>query len=602
MSLRRIRLRRRPADPTPPAGGVVLSWLCAALLLAACAQPDPPATAGADPLLVPIPAVQGGGAHSPLLGQVVQVEGVVTAVLRGLGGFALQDPAGDGRDDTADGLFVAWDRDQAMPRAGQRVRVAGQVTEPDQGRGATTLQAGQVTVLGEAAPPAPVDLSAPPADWEALEGMRVRIATPLTISGNHGLARHGELLLSFGERLWQPTELHRPGPEAAALEADNARRSVLLDDARLGSWPARLWPLPQPLSAAAPLRSGSRIEGIEGVVDQRFGSHRLQLTAPLGQVEQAPRPPPPAVPGRYRLAVFNVLNLFNGDGRGGGFPTARGAESAAEYARQQHKLVGALRALDADVLALLEIENDGSGAGSSIGTLARALEAAQPGSRWQAVDPPAPGGDAIQVGLLYRADRVRPVGPPAQLDAGPFAWGSRPPLAQAFDLGQGAPLLVAVNHFKSKGGCEDARGSDADQGDGQGCWNAHRLAAAEALADWLAGDPTGTGTPRVLLVGDLNAYAMEDPLRRLAERGYQDLLGGGGRYSYVYAGRAGRLDHALASNEAAALVAGAAVWHANADESDAFDYSLPRSGAPDLFRPDAYRSSDHDPLLIGLLR
>src|SRR5690606_8927263 len=140
--------------------------------------------------------------------------------------------------------------------------------------------------------------------------------------------------------------------------------------------------------------------------------------------------------------------------------------------------------------------------------------------------------DAIQVALLYRADRVRAVGRTAQRASGPFAYGSRPPLAQAFDLGAGAPLVVAVNHFKSKGGCEEAQGADRDQGDGQGCFNASRVAAAEALADWLAGDPTGTGSPRVLLVGDFNAYAMEDPVRRLGERGYADLLAGDGHYSF----------------------------------------------------------------------
>jgi hypothetical protein len=603
VSHRRTGLRHRFAALTPPAGGVVLCGVLAvALLLGGCARHAPTGTAGEPGGVIAIPAVQGSGPSSPLLGQQVTLQGVVTAPLRGLGGFVLQDPRGDGDAGTADAVFVAWDQADAMPRAGQRVRVAGRVTEPDHGNGATTLVAEQVAVLGEAALPPALALPGPPPDWEALEGMRVRIDAPLSITGNHGLARYGELQATFGERLWQPTELHPPGAAAAALAARDARRLLVLDDAQLRTYPDRLWPLPEPLSAAAPLRAGSRVQGVEGVVDQRFGSHRLQLTAPLGRVSQAPRPAAPVVPGRFRLATFNVLNLFNGDGHGGGFPTTRGADSPAEYARQRDKLVAALRALDADILALLEIENDGSGPDSSLAALARALEAAQPGSRWQAVDPPAPGSDAIQVALLYRADRVRAVGRPAQLASGPFAWGSRPPLAQAFALGDAPPLVVAVNHFKSKGGCGEARGADADQGDGQACWNASRVAAAEALAGWLADDPTGAGSARTLLVGDLNAYAMEDPLRRLRALGYVDLLEQPGGYSYVYAGRAGRLDHALATPAAAALVAGAAVWHANADESEAFDYALEPRGAADRYRPDPYRSSDHDPLLIGLLR
>lgn len=590
---------------TPPAGGVVLSGsaaplaLIAAALLGACASPAPVPDAARDG--VAIPQVQGDGERSPLLGQTVQVEGVVTAPLRGLGGFLLQDPEGDGRAGTADALFVAWDQPARMPAPGTRLRVRGQVAEPDDGQGITTLVSAQLESLGSAPLPAPVVLQAAPADWEALEGMRVQINAPLTVSGNHALWRYGELLAAFGDRLWQPTDLHAPGAEADALAAAQARRLVLLDDARSRAYPPRLWQLPQPLDGAAPLRAGSRIRGVEAIVDQRFGRYRLQPLRPFESIEQAPRPPAPRVAGERRLAVANVLNYFNGDGRGAGFPTARGAHTAEEFVRQQDKLVAALTALDADILALLEIENDGSGAESSLQSLARALEQARPGARWRAVPPPAPGSDAIQVGLLYRADRVRTVGPPAQLATGPFAWGSRPPLAQAFDLGDGQPMLVAVNHFKSKGGCDAARGADADQGDGQACWNAARVAAAGALADWLAGDPTGSGGERTLIVGDLNAYAMEDPLRLLRARGYVDLLDGGAPvHSYTFDGRAGRLDHVLASPAAAAQVAGAAVWHANADESDAFDYNREHRGVVDRYRADPYRSSDHDPLLVGL--
>src|SRR5690606_36801843 len=126
-------------------------WL--ALLLSGCVPPGPSGPDQADAALLTIPAVQGSGPVSPWRDQVVQVEGVVTAPLRGLGGFVLQDPEGDGRDDTADALFVAWDRDQAMPRAGQRLRVTGRVAEPDDGAGATTLLATELTVLGEAALP-----------------------------------------------------------------------------------------------------------------------------------------------------------------------------------------------------------------------------------------------------------------------------------------------------------------------------------------------------------------------------------------------------------------------------------------------------------------
>ena len=602
-----------PTTTTPPAGGVVLSGMRCALggaallvLLAALGGCRAPAPLAPDtgPDGGAIAAIQGRGGVSPRVGEQVEFDAVVSAPMSGLQGFFAQDLRGDGDPATADGLFVAWPHGDPLPAAGARVRIAGQVAElGDAPHTLTAVRAGRVEVLGSGPLPAPVALRVPVADWEALEGMRVRIDVPLTVTGNHALARFGELAAVFGERLWQPTELHRPGPEADALARADAARTLLLDDARASQNPRRLWQLPEPLSPAAPLRAGSRVHGIEGVLDQRFGSYRIQPTRPFARIDQAPRPRLAPVDGPLRLAVLNVLNFFDGDGRGGGFPTARGADSVEEFERQRAKLLATLVALDADIVALLEIENDGNGDDSSLATLTAALNAAQPRAGYAFVPTPAPGGDAIRVALLYRTHRVTAVGRTAQLGDGPFAYGSRPPLVQAFDLGRGAPLVVAVNHFKSKGGCDDARGADADRGDLQGCWNAARTAAATALARWLQQDPTGTGSARVLLVGDLNAYAQEDPLRSLHAHGYQDVFAAGARtphYSYVYQGRAGRLDHALASPAALPLVTGATVWHANADEADAFDYNLDGRRPLAWYRPDPWRASDHDPLLLGL--
>ena len=603
---------------TPPPGGVLLSALrrvlmatLVALLAGACAGPAADGGRGAaaaagraatgmqsDGGPLPIGVVQGTGPTSPWQDREVTVEGVVTAALPGLDGFTVQDPVGDGEPRSSDAIFVLAQRGLALPAAGSRVRVSGRVTEGGQPPATlTTLVASQVQVTGAGTPLQARVLDAPPPDWEALESVEVRIAAPLTVTGNHALHRFGELALAFGGRLWQPTERHRPGPAARALADENARRMLLLDDADTRQWPRALPFLPA-LEASAPLRAGSVLEGVQGVPEQRFGHWRLQPTQPVSRVRQAPRPPVPTVPGAHRIAAFNVLNFFNGDGRGAGFPTSRGADTAAAHARQRDKLVAALLALDADVLGLLEIENDGDGPHSSVAELAQALSVAS-GRRHHVVASPAPGGDAIRVALLWREGRVRPVGPPAQLDQGPFAYGSRPPLAQAFDIGGGDPLVVVVNHFKSKGGCAEASGADRDSGDGQGCWNAARVAAAEALAGWLAADPTGTGGDRVLVLGDLNAYSGEDPLQALAAHGLHDLLGADD-WSYVYDGRAGRLDHALASASARRLVAGAAIWHANADENTGFDYRFEGPLEPALYRPDPWRASDHDAVLVGL--
>ncbi|WP_058835992.1 ExeM/NucH family extracellular endonuclease [Luteimonas abyssi] len=540
--------------------------------------------------VIAIGEVQGPDARSPLEGRTVAVEGVVTgAFSRHLGGWFVQD-GGDGDPATSDALFVLDDTADA-PRQGTRVRVHGRVVEHGE-PGAPTLTAlvpERVRTLDRAPLPAPVVLDAPPDDWTVYEGMRVRIDAPMTLTGHHELARRGVLMASFGDRLYTPTEIAAPGPGARTVADDNARRLLRLDDARADT-ARRVWYLPDDHQAP---RSGSPVSDVEGIVDVRWGDVRLQLTAPL-RVGVAARPDPPQVPGDVRVAALNLENLFNGDGHGGGFPTARGARTPEEYATQLARHVATLRALDPDIVALMELENDGDGPESALAALVDAL--ATDGTRWRFVAAgDHSGGDAIRVALIYRADRVRAHGAPATLTEAPFGAGSRVPLAQAFVPVSGGPALVVVaNHFKSKG-CGEARGADADQGDGQACWNAHRTEAARRLDAWLASDPTGAGSGLTALLGDLNAYAMEDPLRLLRAAGWRDAFAEAGierPYSYVFNGQAGRLDHALLSPALAARLAGAALWHANADEPSSLGY-----------RDDAsrhvWRSSDHDPLLLG---
>ncbi|MBS7458097.1 ExeM/NucH family extracellular endonuclease [Coralloluteibacterium stylophorae] len=565
-----------------------------AATLAACGTPGAPGAAVVTAL---------GGLQDAPAGAVT-IEAVVGADLRdGLGGFFVESAAGaaDADPATAEGLWVRWsDTGPALPH-GSRVRVHGELRRAADG--VAELAATHVDLLGTGSPPAPVVLTAPPADWAALAGMRVRVDAPLTVGGTYGLARDGGIVAAFGGRLPVPTEVAAPGAAAARVAADNARRRVLLDDDRGEATPnPALLPLP---AVGAPLRTGSVLRGIEAVYDPRAGGRLRLLQAPAA-VEQAPRPGVPAVAGPLRIAALNVLNLFNGDGHGGGFPTPRGAADAEAYARQQAKLVAVLAAMDADLVALMEIENDGSGADTALARFAAAVAAAT-GHDWRALDAGAgPGTDAIRVAQIYRADRVRPQGAPATLGGGPFADRSRMPLAQAWRAldadgrAQGEAFVLAVNHFKSKG-CGRAAGAEADQGDGQGCWNPTRVDSARRVDAWLRSDPTGSGGARTLLVGDLNAYAQEDPLRVLREAGWRDAFADDAGaaefdYSFVYDGQAGRLDHALASPALAPRLRGAAHWHVNADEAGAFAYE----GCAATSCAGPWAASDHDPLLIGL--
>lgn len=584
-----------------------LPLLLSPLLLAACTPPvadtakaAPPDGAAAGS--VSIAQVQGSGERSPLEGRVVTVEAVVAFPFGGLGGVFLQSETPDDDPATSEGLFLARPADaQPRLRQGDRVRATGTVVEAGEGSATlTTLEPTAVELLGRGSKPTTLVLETAPAaasDWERYEGMRLAIATPLTVTGNDALGRYGELLVSFGGRLFAPTELAPPGAAALAIAAENARLLLRLDDGRRAQDPGTPWFLSTGQDDAHPLRVGSTLHGVAGVLDQRFGSYRLQLTEEIARVEQAPRPPAPDVPGDRRIAGFNLLNLFNGDGRGGGFPTARGAASQEEYERQQAKLVATVQALQPDLAALMELENDGFGPRSSLAQFVAALNAAGPHTDWRFVDAgDGPGSNPIRVGLVYRASRFTPVGRPATLADGPFRDRSRAPLAQAFRAGNGPVFVVAANHFKSKGGCDEATGGDADAGDGQACFNATRVESAERLHAWLASDPTGTRPVGHLVIGDLNAHAQEDPLRQLRAKGWQDAFALAKLerpYSFVFAGLSARLDHALLDPGLAPRLRGAAEWHANADEAGLFDYRADPDGDP-------WRASDHDPLLIGL--
>ncbi|MBN6149084.1 ExeM/NucH family extracellular endonuclease [Xanthomonas sp. AmX2] len=562
----------------------------AALLAALCAlSPLPAAADGAAPR--PIGQLLGRDAQALPPGRTATLEGVVTAnFAASQGGFFVQD-GGDGDAATPDAIFVA-DAQAAALQPGDRVRVRGTLSARDAGAPAgsrNVIEAESTQRLAQRqALPLQV-LTAPPADWRALQGMRVRIDAPLTVTTTDALAKSGELGVAFGGRLWQPSEVAAPGSaEQAAVVADNARRAL-----RLATPGAPAAAAPAYLAGAQAPNVGTALQGVEGIVEVAAGVPRLYLTEAL-RLPAAARPAPPQVAGTLRVAAFNLENLFNGDGRGGGFPTPRGARSPAELQAQLAKLVATIRPLQADVAALMELENDGYGAESAVATLVAALNADGAGP-WRYVDAGrGPGDNPIRVGLIYRANRVSPVGRPAVLEGGPFAEHSRVPLAQAFRRVGGQPFVVVANHFKSKG-CSEARGDDADRGDGQGCWNATRRESARRLDAWLRSDPTGSGSALTVLLGDFNAYAMEDPLRLLREAGWRDALAqarGARPYSFVYRGYSGRLDHALLSPALAQRLRGAAEWHVNADLPD-------DAGYRERNLPGPWRSSDHDPLLLG---
>ncbi|ELK4802964.1 ExeM/NucH family extracellular endonuclease [Pseudomonas aeruginosa] len=569
--------------------------------------------------LRPIHEVQGAGAESPLVNQRVAIEGVVVGDFQNaseLKGFYVQqeDATVDGDPATSEGIFVYDGGNGSDVKLGDRVRVTGQVREFN---GLTELVGPlQVSVLASGvALPTPAGISLPLASADALEryeGMRVQLRQTLTVNEVYNLGRYGEVLLSSGGRQMTPTNVVAPGEQAKAMQARNDLDRILLDDGRSGQNPDPIrYPAPE-LSAYNSLRVGDRTSAIDGVLDYSAGSYRIQpLQTPTFEAAN-PRPAQPAVEGRLRVASFNVLNYFNGDGKGGGFPTSRGANTAEEFQRQKAKIVAAILASKADIVGLMEIENDGYGEFSAIADLVNGLNASLPqGQRYAFVNPNRAklGSDEIAVGLIYRGDKVRTYRSAAVLDSSVNPefddTRNRPTLAQTFqEINGGERLTIAVNHLKSKGSACDG---DPDTGDGQGNCNLTRARAAQALVGWLAGDPTGAKEPDRLIIGDLNSYAKEDPVNVIRSAGYTDLVarqaGAGKGYSYVFSGQSGYLDHALANASLARQVRGAVEWHINADEPRVLDYNVefktPRQ-QDSLYNAEPYRASDHDPVVIGI--
>lgn len=550
-----------------------------------------------------IGAVQGSGAASPLVGQTVTVRGVVTGDFQaGLGGLFIQEIAPDGDPATSDGLFVYTGSAPQAVSVGDVVQLGGTVREY---RGSSDKQPGTATQLDTLTNfekcngtqvVKPVTLSFPLNALDQLEqyeNMLVTIPQEMTVTDNYGYGRYGELGLSSGGRLFIPTNGNVSGETAAS----QALRRIVLDDGRSAQNPATL----PYLNPANTRRTGDTVQNLTGVLRYANDTFKIEPTVAPRFTDANPRQATPAeVGGRLRVAGANVLNYFTTFGGS----TDRGANNAYEFGRQQAKIVSTLLGLNADVISLMEIQNNG---GAALENLVAALNKEAGAGTYAAVATGKLGTDAITVAILYKPARVTPVG---SFLTDTAAINDRPPVAQTFrENSTGEVFSVIANHFKSKGSCPTS--GDTDQG--QGCWNLKRVAQAQELLDFVKTVQNTSGDPDVLLLGDLNAYGDEDPIKTLMAGGFESLnkrIPAEDRYSYQFGGQFGYLDHALASAALGGQVTGITEWHVNSDEPTFLDYNVEYKNnpnctsstctTPDLYQPDAFRSSDHDPVLVGL--
>jgi predicted extracellular nuclease len=592
----------------------------------------------------PIYSIQGSGATVALTGTQT-TQGVVVGDYEGaspaLRGFFIQDLVGDGNPATSDGIFVFEGNNADIVSLGDIVRVTGTAGE---NQGQSQISVGTIVNCGTGSV-APTDVTFPVASADFLEqyeGMLVRLPQTMYVTEHFQLGRFDQVVLSADSKLKQPTNVVAPGAPAIALQEQNNLNKIILDDASQAQNPDPILFARGglPLSATNTLRGGDTATGIVGVLNYTWAgnsasgnAYRIRPVNALdGYVNFEPTNPRPTsapdVGGGVKVVGMNLLNYFNtfdglpdntdncSLGVGGGSTDCRGADTQAEFDRQWPKTVAAILAMNPDVIGVNEIENDGYGPTSAIAYLVDQLNAATAPGIYAFIDVDANTGqvnamgmDAIKVGLLYKPAIVTPVGQTAALNTVAFVNGgdgaprSRPTVAQAFEQNSnGQVFIVDVNHLKSKGSACDL----PDQGDGQGNCNLVRVNAATELVNWLASDPTGTGDPDILLVGDYNSYAMEDPIAVIENSGFTHLIKtfiGPDAYSYVFDGQWGYLDHAFGSSSLLSQITGVADYHINSDEPSVLDYNTDFKTANlqnVLYAPDQFRVSDHDPVIVGL--
>ncbi|WP_299016845.1 ExeM/NucH family extracellular endonuclease [uncultured Photobacterium sp.] len=650
---------------------------------------------GEVPEFTSINEIQGSGDTSPFIkgdpfitSEDFFVRGVVTARGDGLfKGFYLEALDADDDDSTSDGLFIHTGyapTDDIKP--GAVVCVKGKVQELFNRTQLASDYYSYKTTSTEPVPALhPLIINEGETLRDALEryeGMKVELdaGTDLRVTRNFSRdydAYRNNMVVSHKAPLIKPTQLYAAESDKANAERDNNKANQLFIESEYKAKDGELPYFADFNAEDGYIRIGDRVENLEGVIDYSHKNYRLVATNQLGkadfvrddEVAHERTDAPVLAESGIKVASFNVLNFFTSFSEIGGPLNAscknqadadnqyrgcnRGSRNTAEFPLQRAKIVNAMKAMDADIIGIMEMENNGFGDGSAIKNLVDTLNAefSDPADFYTYVEISAEdakkyakdgadfegikyfGSDAIMVAMFYRPASVSLAGD-AQVIATPEQHGKvgkkslkkyqRHSLVQGFNVpGQKEPLHVIVNHFKSKGsGCiEDVKAAD----DLQGNCTEFRVSAAEVVGQAvskLKGD--------VLVLGDLNSYGMEDPVLALttipeARKGKvktassttlngeeYDVVGrvlekGAGlvnlndptAFSYNYGAELGSLDHVLGNVSVVNKRLGITDWHINSLESNLFEYGGKYTGDLDKSE-NAFSASDHDPVIVVL--
>lgn len=612
---------------------------------------DPGATPTPSAAVVtPIDQIQGTGDTSPLAGQNVTTQGVVTAVYPtgGLKGFVIQMP---GAVDLAThkasrGIFVYAPNDVAKVTIGDSVTVTGNVSEYF---GLTQISAStmaKIAALGEV-PATDLTWTGDEAVRESFESMLVMPKDKLVVTDNYGVNQYGEIGLAVNDVLVTPTEVGAPmSAEAKAQATDNAARGILLDDGASTKYTGAGSGIPTPyIDQDRPVTVGATATFTKPVIlSYGFDKWRLQPTVPVSGSNPADEPAtfsqvreaaPQFRGDDFTISTFNVLNYFTDLGvdnctanqnykdREGNPITAnnctpRGAWDQTNFQRQQDKIVKAINTMDADVVGLEEIEDSsdfGKDRDETLKALVAALNADAGSDKWGFAPSPAvvptTGNDVIRPAFIFQKASVKLNGESEILENAAFK-NARASLAQSFThIASGTSFNVIVNHFKSKGGSGTGDNENLDKVTGPegavGGWNGDRTRQAAATVAFANAFAAKSGTDATFLVGDFNAYSMESPVTTITDAGFADLghstssTTGFTEYSYLFGGTLGSLDHVFASPAAQALVGGVDTWTINSYESVAYEYSRWNNNVEAFYSPDQFRASDHNPEVVKLV-
>ena len=412
-------------------------------------------------------------------------------------------------------------------------------------------------------------------------GKTIELNQTLYITNTSNWNKYGEITLS-SKRLMSPTDVALPG----SAEYRNIVSANEFDQLILSDGSDKQYPNPRPWTGDKNyIRTGAYTNKVVGTFTiEEYGYTITPTEVPVFEGNE--RPTKVTRLGDYDIKVcgFN-LQIYIATNWDGDY----GPASKEESDKQHTKIVKALAAIDADVFGLVEVQQGQV----ALEKLANALNALDPSAQYTYInDGTQVYGTYTKAGYLYKANKVKPL---RQLQSNDTGVKHRKK-AQGFEvLATGEKFVYMINHFKAKSG--KGSGDNADKGDGQGTYNGDRVREATAVVTFAKSCATYFDDEDVLIMGDLNAYSMEDPIRKFTDVGYVHLIKQFAKdegYSYIYKGMVGCLDYALANEQMAEQVTGCEVFHINADEAAVFGYN------GYSYQNNMYRSSDHDPVVVGL--